>query len=147
MKPMYTKEQIKDMLRRRLLHGTDIESNILSTPDTTYYKAVAYVVRNIATEKRSKFMASHMAAGKKQVYYLSMEFLLGRSLKTSLLNLGLTEVMTEALLDYDVCIENLFELEPDAGLGNGGLGRLAACYLDALAHEQYLATGYCILYA
>ena len=146
MKSMYTKEQIKKMLRRRLLHGTDVQSSILSTPDSTYYKAVAYVVRDIATEKRSKFIAQNMAAGKKQVYYLSMEFLLGRSLKNNLLNLGLTEVMGEALLDYDVHLEDLFELEPDAGLGNGGLGRLAACYLDALAHEQYPATGYCILY-
>ncbi|MCL2068436.1 MAG: glycogen/starch/alpha-glucan phosphorylase [Oscillospiraceae bacterium] len=146
MKSGYTKEQIKEMLRRRLLLGTDVESDIVSTPDSTYYKAVAYVVRNISTEKRSKFLANNLASGKKQVYYLSMEFLLGRSLKTSLMNLGLADVMAEALADYDVRLEDLYEHEPDAGLGNGGLGRLAACYLDAMAHEGYLATGYCILY-
>ena len=146
MKSVYTKDQIRELLKRQLLHGTDIESEILTTPYATYYKAACRVVNDIAAEKRSRFLAQNLAAGKKQVYYLSMEFLLGRSLKNTLLNLGLTDIMAAILTEYDVKLNDLYELEPDAGLGNGGLGRLAACYLDALAHEEYVATGHCILY-
>ena len=70
---------------------------------------------------------------------------MGRSLKTSLSNLGLIDSAKSALKDLGVVLENLYELEPDAGLGNGGLGRLAACYLDGLATQEYLATAipYC----
>ncbi len=71
---------------------------------------------------------------------MSMEFLMGRSLKNSLYNLGIQDEMSEALKQLDVDIAQIFELEPDAGLGNGGLGRLAACYLDSMATEN-LSTG------
>ena len=82
----------------------------------------------------------------KRIYYLSMEFLMGRSIKNNLYNLNLTKVFESVLKDYGVSLERLYECEPDAGLGNGGLGRLAACYLDALANGGYPARGYSILY-
>ena len=75
-----------------------------------------------------------------------MEFLMGRSLKNNLYNLGLTDVFSEALKGFGVNLEKLYALEPDAGLGNGGLGRLAACYLDGLATTGIQSMGYCIRY-
>ncbi len=75
-----------------------------------------------------------------------MEFLMGRSLKMSLFNLGLDEVAKKALADADINLDSIFEEEPDAGLGNGGLGRLAACYLDGMATTDICGTGYSILY-
>lgn len=110
------------------------------------YKAVVMSIRDIMLEKRHKFHTVTKAAKAKRVYYLCMEFLMGRSLKNSVFNLGVTEAFEEALKDYDVSLEELYELEPDAGLGNGGLGRLAACFLDALATGDYPAMGYSIRY-
>ena len=77
---------------------------------------------------------------------MCMEFLMGRSLKNTLYNLNLIPVMEEALKDFGIKLDKLYDCEPDAGLGNGGLGRLAACYLDALATDGYLGMGYSILY-
>ena len=108
------------------------------------YKAVVMSVRDIMLEKRHKFHTITKGKKAKRVYYLCMEFLMGRSLKNSVFNLGVTESFAEALKDYDVTLEELYELEPDAGLGNGGLGRLAACFLDALATGDYPAMGYSI---
>ena len=104
-----------------------------TAPDDVYYKACASIVRRILKEKRRHFMADCKAKGRKQTYYLCMEFLLGRSLKNSIYNLNLSSEFSQALKEMGVKMENLFELEPDAGLGNGGLGRLAACFMDALA--------------
>lgn len=71
---------------------------------------------------------------------------MGRSLKNNLYNLGLTETFEKALAGFDVKLEQLYDEEPDAGLGNGGLGRLAACYLDGLASDGYQSMGYSIRY-
>ncbi|MBQ2712304.1 MAG: glycogen/starch/alpha-glucan phosphorylase, partial [Clostridia bacterium] len=79
-------------------------------------------------------------------YYLCMEFLLGRSLKNNLFNLKLDEAYKNALEEYGVTLEELYEMEPDAGLGNGGLGRLAACFMDSLASQDYPAMGFSIRY-
>ena len=110
------------------------------------YKAVVMSVRDIMLEKRHNFHLTTKANKAKRVYYLCMEFLMGRSLKNSIFNLGLGETFAEALKEYDTTLEELYELEPDAGLGNGGLGRLAACFLDALATGDYPAMGYSIRY-
>ncbi len=75
-----------------------------------------------------------------------MEFLLGRSLKNNLFNLGLEDSFRKALSEMGVKLDNLYEQEPDAGLGNGGLGRLAACFLDGLATQGYPAMGYSLRY-
>ncbi len=82
----------------------------------------------------------------KQAYYLSMEFLLGRTLGNAMLNLGLTDAANKALFDIGIKMEELIEIEPDAGLGNGGLGRLAACFLDSCATLQLPVMGYGLRY-
>ena len=90
----------------------------------------------------------HEAKGQdsKEIYYLCMEFLMGRSLKNNLYNLDLTDTFKKALESFDVSLDKLYEKEPDAGLGNGGLGRLAACYLDGLATNGFQSMGYSIRY-
>ena len=110
------------------------------------YNVVCELVRRILGKMRSD--ASNQAAkeGKKEVYYLSMEFLIGKSLRNNLSNLGIEEVVKEAVERCGVTLEQLYDVEPDAALGNGGLGRLAACYLDSLAKCDYPATGYSLLY-
>lgn len=110
------------------------------------YKAVALTVKDILAEKRTAFKGKVNRAGAKRVYYLCMEFLLGRSLKNNLCNLGLLENYRRALTSFGVTPEELFECEPDAGLGNGGLGRLAACFMDSLSSLDYPATGFSICY-
>lgn len=117
-----------------------------SASDVDYYRTTASVMREILKNKRLHFMADCKAKGRKQTYYMCMEFLLGRSLKNSIYNLRMQEVVRNVLGRYHVEMEDLFELEPDAGLGNGGLGRLAACFMDALATQEYPAMGYSILY-
>ncbi len=110
------------------------------------YKAVVMSVRDIMLEKRQKFHLKTKAARAKRVYYLCMEFLMGRSLKNSVYNLGIGEALEGALKRYKTTLEDLYEEEPDAGLGNGGLGRLAACFLDGLATQNYPAMGFSICY-
>ena len=110
------------------------------------YKAVAMTIRDMLSSKRNDFKHEVNNTGSKRVYYMCMEFLLGRSLKTSLGNLGLSEQYKEALKDYGVELDDLYDCEPDAGLGNGGLGRLAACFMDSLASLDYPATGFSICY-
>ncbi len=110
------------------------------------YKAVVMSVRDIMLEKRQKFHNKVKKAKAKRVYYLCMEFLMGRSLKNSVYNLGVEAPLNAALKNYKVTLEDLYEEEPDAGLGNGGLGRLAACFLDGLATQDYPAMGFSICY-
>jgi starch phosphorylase len=86
------------------------------------------------------------ATGRKRVYYLSLEFLIGRSLADTLNNLGLTEPMTRAMRELGVDLPEIETIEPDAALGNGGLGRLAACYMEAMASTGVPALGYGIRY-
>lgn len=110
------------------------------------YKAAALTIKDILTEKRSRFKKKVNAAGEKRVYYMCMEFLLGRSLKTNICNLGLQEAYKKALAGLGFDLDDLYECEPDAGLGNGGLGRLAACFMDSLSSLDYPATGFSICY-
>ena len=110
------------------------------------YKAAAITVKNILSDKRSAYKKKVNEAGAKRVYYMCMEFLLGRSLKTNLYNLGLANAYEKALKKLGFDLEDLYECEPDAGLGNGGLGRLAACFMDSLSSLDYPATGFSICY-
>ena len=114
--------------------------------DKQIYHALSAVICELMKKKRQKFINHVNSTGEKQVFYLSMEFLMGRSLKTSLYNLGLAEDLTKMFKKYDINMERIYANEPDAGLGNGGLGRLAACYLDGLATTGYPATGHSICY-
>ncbi len=145
-----SKNQIitKSELKEKILNIIDKEFDTSpdEVSDKVFYETLSRIVVELMQEKHKKFMNNVNSEGKKQVYYLSMEFLMGRSLKTSLYNLDIINEATEVMKDFGVNINNLFECEPDAGLGNGGLGRLAACYLDGLATQGYAATGYSICY-
>lgn len=110
------------------------------------YKALALVLRDILLEKKQKNNQKVVKEGKKRVYYLCMEFLLGRSLRNNLYNLDLEENAREALKGLGFDLDQMYDLESDAGLGNGGLGRLAACFMDSLATENYPAMGFSIRY-
>ena len=110
------------------------------------YKAVVMSVRDILLEKRQQFHKVMKSKKGKRVYYLCMEFLLGRSLKNNIYNLNLGDAYEKALKNFGVTLDELYEQEPDAGLGNGGLGRLAACFMDALATGNYPAMGHSIRY-
>lgn len=134
------KEKLLDVLHN------DFQTTPEDASDQQVYEALSKIVVGILKAKRRKFTVKTQSEGKKKVYYLSMEFLMGRSLKTSLYNLEMQKQATKVLKDMGISINVIYECEPDAGLGNGGLGRLAACYLDALAADGYHATGYSICY-
>ncbi|MDE7395149.1 MAG: glycogen/starch/alpha-glucan phosphorylase [Clostridiales bacterium] len=110
------------------------------------YKALALVLRDKLLQKKQENNQRIVQGKYKRVYYLCMEFLLGRSLKNNLYNLGLEESAREALGSMGHKLEDIYELESDAGLGNGGLGRLAACFMDSLATLNYPAMGFSIRY-
>ena len=118
---------------------------------TEMYKAVATVVNQQLLEKRWNFNRSVRKGqlekdSQKKIYYICMEFLMGQSLKTNLYNLDETAMVEEILKSRDMTLEELYDEEPDAGLGNGGLGRLAACYLDGLTSQGYDITGFSLRY-
>lgn len=140
----YTEKEIAQKLSEML--EFDFRVSAAEASHTQIYKALSKIVVNYLKEKRHMFMTEVNSTGKKQVYYISMEFLMGRSLKTNLYNLGMQDEVQKALKSLGVNIEHIYDEEPDAGLGNGGLGRLAACYLDGLATCGFPATGYSILY-
>ncbi len=110
------------------------------------YKALATAVNDILRAKRKVYNEKVRNQKLKRVYYLSMEFLLGKSLKNNIYNLGQTEEVNEALKNYDLTLDDLCEKEPDAALGNGGLGRLGACYLDSLSSMNLPAMGFSLRY-
>jgi starch phosphorylase len=110
------------------------------------YFAVAYAVRDRLMRRWIQTQQAYYKRDAKRVYYLSLEFLMGRALENNLSNLGVTDAMRAALSDLGLDLSDLLEQEPDAGLGNGGLGRLAACFLDSLATLSYPAYGYGIRY-
>ena len=139
-----TSKEFGKLLQDKLTSEYGVELSVASNQQI--YRSLALICRQMMSENHKKFQSKAIGTGTKQVYYLCMEFLMGRSLKTSLLNLGLDEVAKKALSDADINIDSIFEEEPDAGLGNGGLGRLAACYLDGMATTGICGTGYSILY-
>ena len=140
----YTKREFEKLLKDKLMSECNVTLDMASADQI--YRCLAMITRQIMSDRQKQFQSKVLGEGKKQVYYLCMEFLMGRSLRTSLFNLGLNEVAESVLADADVKIDTIYEQEPDAGLGNGGLGRLAACYLDGMATGGIPGTGYSILY-
>ncbi len=140
----YTITALSSMIERKLSHNFGVTPDQAS--DELFYKACVLVLLEIMSDRRAEFKKTADTEEAKTVYYLSMEFLMGRSLKNTLFNLDLTETMRKALAKFKVKLDRLYDFEPDAGLGNGGLGRLAACFLDALSTGGYPAMGYCIRY-
>ncbi len=110
------------------------------------YEALALTVRDRLSERWKATYNAYKDKGCKRAYYLSMEFLMGRSLTNAMLNLGLTDEVHKTLYELGLDLEELIDSEPDAGLGNGGLGRLAACFIDSCATLQLPVTGYGLRY-
>ena len=138
-----TSKEFGKILQDKLTSEYGVELNVASNQQI--YRSLALICRQMMSENHKKFQSKAIGTGTKQVYYLCMEFLMGRSLKMSLFNLGLDEVAKKALADADINLDSIFEEEPDAGLGNGGLGRLAACYLvryiqEMLGHSSITVT-------
>ena len=139
-----TKKQLEEMLSSKLSHFFGVSPK--DATNEQFYRALSMIARDMVRDSRREFDKESLEKGQKKVYYLCMEFLMGRTLKNTLYNLNLTSTAEKALESFGVKLEKLYDCEPDAGLGNGGLGRLAACYLDALANQGYRGMGYSILY-
>jgi starch phosphorylase len=122
---------------------------VIDPAETTpreHYEACARAVRDILSQRWVLTSKTYNQANAKRVYYLSMEFLIGRSLTNNVTNLLLEPLLDDFINKKKVDWLALVEKEPDAGLGNGGLGRLAACFLDSMATMQLPATGYGLRY-
>ncbi len=141
---IFTVETMKKAL------GDKLRLNFGITPEEAdeaqVMRAAALVLRDVMAERGVETRRETRREKKRQVHYLSMEFLMGRSLLKNAYNLGLGEVLTDAINAMGFRAADVFELEPDAALGNGGLGRLAACYLDSMTTLEIPATGYSICY-
>ena len=110
------------------------------------YYSISAATKKIMADKYHKFKQDAIKQSAKRICYLSMEFLIGKSLRNNLFNLGILDEVSEYISECSFMAEEIFSVEKDAGLGNGGLGRLAACYLDAMATSSYNGEGYSILY-
>jgi starch phosphorylase len=135
---------LKRALVNRLIYS--IGKDPVETQERDWFFALAYVVRDLLTLRWMESMRRYYLQDAKRVYYLSMEFLIGRALGNSLLNIGCYDEFKQVLEDVGLNLEELAETEEEAALGNGGLGRLAACYLDSLATLQLPGFGYGIRY-
>ncbi len=139
-----TKDGIKESFAERLEYGLAKDQYTATKHDN--YMALGMTLRDRLTERWIKTQQQYHKKNSKRVYYLSLEFLIGRLLGSSILNLGLWDKTYQAMEEFGLDVEALREEEVDAGLGNGGLGRLAACFLDSLATLGVPAHGYGIRY-
>ena len=114
--------------------------------ETEAYRAVCITVRELLVRKNHDFRCSAEQKNAKKVFYMSMEFLVGTSLRNNLFNLGIEDEMRQAVAASGKDLDRLIDIEPDAGLGNGGLGRLASCYMDAASGLDISCTGFSIKY-
>ncbi len=138
------KEQLKNrfIMTAHVMWGRDL--NELTKNEI--YQTVAATAKQFISSKWIKTNKAYMERQEKQVYYFSIEFLMGRLLKTNLINLGIKDAVEEVLADLKIDLDKTFEEEPDAGLGNGGLGRLAACFIDSMAAHRLPGHGNSIRY-
>ena len=141
-------KKIKENLKARFINIAHImwgrELDELS--ENEIYQTVAAVAKMYISENWIKTNKAYMEREEKQIYYFSIEFLMGRLLKSNLINLGIEEAVKEALGDFKLNLDKVYEEEPDAGLGNGGLGRLAACFIDSMAAHHLPGHGCSIRY-
>ncbi len=140
----YTKAELADLIAGKLRRnfGRDVEN---ASP-LHLFKSCAMVLRDIMSAHQLETADRVRDTHARQVHYLSLEFLMGRSLMKNAFNLGVLEPLVGAIESLGFDAKDLFEVEPDASLGNGGLGRLAACYLDSMTTLEIPATGYSICY-
>ncbi len=120
--------------------------NIAEATEKQAYKVICTLLREMLAKKRKEYKDSFKATDRKKVYYMSMEFLVGTSLRNNLYNLGLENEFRDVMKSQGFNIDDIYALDPDAGLGNGGLGRLASCYMDCLTGNDLPATGFSIRY-
>jgi starch phosphorylase len=139
-----TKEAISLDFAEHLKYSLDADE--FHNTDSTRYTALALAIRDRIIHQWHQSRETQRKAGVKRVYYLSLEFLMGRAMTNNVINLGLEQEVKAALADLGYSYEELADIEPDAGLGNGGLGRLAACFLDSLATLDIPSYGYGIRY-
>lgn len=139
-----TKKELEQLIELKLAKMFGVKKEDAS--EQIMYRALCLVVKDLLTQERVEFKKKVRKTGTKQIYYMSMEFLLGRSLRNHLYNSGILDVATKAVKEMGFDINRLMEIEPDAGLGNGGLGRLAAAYMDSLTACGYAAGGFSIRY-
>jgi len=141
--PQYTVAEINRIIEENL---SKLGIDWTEATAEQVYKAVVFAMRDMYSARRKVFKSKARKNGEKEVYYFCIEFLLGRALKNAV-SCGLLEnTFKQALSKYQLTLEDLYEFEPDPGLGNGGLGRLAACFMASLASQNYLATGFSICY-
>ncbi len=140
----YNKETLKEAIvqKLRLNYGCTEKQ----ATDGEMMKACAMVLRDIMAERGVQTRENTAHEEKRKVHYLSLEFLMGRSLMKNAFNLELLDALNDAIDELGFKAADIFEIEPDAGLGNGGLGRLAACYLDSMTTLEIPAAGYSICY-
>jgi starch phosphorylase len=137
-------EAFKKCIQHHLMSFQGRDPDRAGDPDV--YRALSYALRDVLMEKWIKTQKTVYADKMKRVYYLSLEFLVGRSLGNAIINMGLMDEVTEALQQLGYDLEKLRECEEDAALGNGGLGRLASCFMDSIATMKIPAYGYGIRY-
>ena len=142
--PKYTKKVLEELIIGKLRRnfGRDVDE----ATSIHMFRACALVLRDIMSAREIATEDKVRDTKARQVHYLSLEFLMGRSLMKNAYNLGVVEPLKAAVEALGFSAADLFEVEPDAGLGNGGLGRLAACYLDSMSTLEIPATGYSICY-
>lgn len=138
------KKNLQDDFKRYYGHRLGRDENCRSPHYA--YEALSLAISDRLVERWKETYNTYREEDCKKAFYLSMEFLMGRSLSNAMLNLGITDTVTKAMYDLGLEIEELVESEPDAGLGNGGLGRLAACFIDSCATLQLPVTGYGLRY-
>uniref|UniRef100_A0A8C4RFI1 Alpha-1,4 glucan phosphorylase n=1 Tax=Erpetoichthys calabaricus TaxID=27687 RepID=A0A8C4RFI1_ERPCA len=140
-------ENVTDLKKNfnRHLHFTLVKDRNVSTP-RDYYFALAHTVRDHLIGRWIRTQQHYYEKDPKRIYYLSLEFYIGRTLQNTMVNLALENACDEAMYQLGLDMEDLEEIEEDAGLGNGGLGRLAACFLDSMATLGLAAYGYGIRY-
>ncbi len=143
MRP-YSAAELKEAVLAKLTYAVG-KAPKLATP-RDWFLAVTFATRDIIVGRWLESLNGVYIDGRKRVYYLSLEFLIGRLLFDALTNLGVAQPMAEALDELGVSLTDLRKIEPDAALGNGGLGRLAACFMDSMATLSIAAHGYGIRY-
>ena len=141
-------KKIKEKLKAQFINAAHIMwgRDIDDLTENEIYQTVAAVAKTNISENWIKTNKAYMEREEKQIYYFSIEFLMGRLLKSNLINLGIEEAVKEALGDFKLNLDKVYEEEPDAGLGNGGLGRLAACFIDSMAAHHLPGHGCSIRY-
>ncbi len=138
------KEELKKLLETESLDS--FGCTLAEASKQQVYKTLCRVIRDLLARERKAFQDEFTSKEKKQVYYMSMEFLVGTSLHNNLYNLGLESKTSSILAEIGIDLKSLYKMEPDAGLGNGGLGRLASCYMDSMTSLSLPATGFSIRY-